>query len=407
MGGYVSRRHALSYARVLRTPGVLPALLSVYAGALPFGILNLALLLLVERRTGSIEAGGVAIAGFGLGNAVGLIFQGRLLDLGAPRRTIGGAGLLCTCMLVGSALCAPPSLPIPLYVALVGVAGGTVPAVTTFVRSSLPALVADSSERASAYALLAVVFQAAVAAGPLVVSLTLLVAGPMTAILAAAGAVLVATSACLLTAGGLKTPCRALRTRRSDRPRFSVGLLTVVSVAACVGTVTGLISVAVPAAAIAHGRSVISGFAFGALAVGDLCGGMVVGGRIGRTWLVTARLEWPLLAAACVLTLAAAASSRPILLVPILFLGGTVGAPVGIMLSTLLDRVVDRRRLAESYALLVSPGLAAAAGASALAGSTVGIAGPAGLLLCGGALLVTAAVWTMARRFTLVGDPDR
>ena len=406
MGGYVSRRHALSYARVIRTPGVLPALLSVYAGALPFGILNLALLLFVERRTGSIEAGGVVIAGFGLGNAVGLVVQGRLLDRGAPRWTIGGAGLLCTCMLVASALCAPPGLPTPLYVALVGVAGATVPAVTTFVRSSLPALVADASQRASAYALLAVLFQAAVATGPLLVSCTLLVAGPMTAILAAAGAVLVATAACLLAAGGLQTPRRAPPTRAGDRPRLSAGLVTVVLVGACVGTVTGLTSVAVPAAAIAHGHSVISGLAFGALAIGDLCGGTIVGGRLGRAWLVTTSLEWSLFAAAIVSTLAAAASSRPILLVPVLFLGGIVGAPVGITLSTLLDHVVDRRRLAEAYAMLVSAGLAAAAAGSALAGSAVGIARPTGLLLCGGALLLVADVWTIARRSTLASETD-
>ena len=406
MGGHVSRRHALSYARVIRTPGVLPALLSVYAGALPFGILNLALLLFVRQRTGSIEVGGIVIAGFGLGNAVGLIVQGRSLDRGAPRWTIGGAGLLCTCMLVVSALCAPPSVPAPFYVALVGVAGASVPAVTTFVRSSLPALVADADERASAYALLAVLFQAAVATGPLLVSCTLLFAGPMTTILGAAGAVLVATVACLLAAGGLRTPRRAPSARAGGRARLSAGLRTVVSVGACVGIATGLTSVAVPAAAIAHGHSVISGFAFGALAIGDLCGGMVVGGRLGRAWPVTARLEWSLLAAAIVSTLAAAATSRPILLVPLLFLGGVIGAPVGITLSTLLDHVVDRRHLAGAYAMLVSAGLAAAAGGSALAGSAVGVAGPAGLLLCGGAVLVVADVWAIARRHTFLGDPD-
>ena len=39
-----------------------------------------------------------------------------------------------------------PSVPAPFYVALVGVTGVTVPAVTTFVRSSLPALIADAGE---------------------------------------------------------------------------------------------------------------------------------------------------------------------------------------------------------------------------------------------------------------------
>jgi predicted MFS family arabinose efflux permease len=171
-----------------------------------------------------------------------------------------------------------------------------------------------------------------------------------------------------------------------------------------VGIATGLTSVAVPAAAIAHSQSVISGLAFGALAVGDLCGGMVVGGQLGRAWPITERLEWSLLGAAIVSSLAAAASSRPILLVPLLFLGGGVGAPVGITLSTLLDHVVDRRHLAGAYALLVSAGLAAAAGGSALAGSVVGVTGPGALLLFGGAVLVVGDLWTMARRHTLVGE---
>ena len=332
--------------------------------------------------------------------------QGRLLDRGSPRWPIGGAGLLCVCMLVVSALCAPPSVPTPFYVILVGVAGASVPAVTTFVRSGLPALVADASERASAYALLAVLFQAAVASGPILVSCTLLFAGPMMAILGAAGAVLVATAACLLAAGGLRTSRRVPRTRGGGRARLSAGLRTVVSVGACVGIAAGITSVAVPAATIADGHSVISGLAFGALAIGDLCGGIVVGGRLSRAWPVTARLEWSLLAAAIVSTLAAAATSRPILLVPVLFLGGIVGAPIGITLSTLLDHVVDRRHLAGAYAMLVSASLATAAAGSALAGSAVGIAGPAGLLLCGGGVLVVADGWAIARRYTLVGNPD-
>ena len=133
----------MSYARVIHVPGVAPALFSVYVSALPLGMLNLALLLFARERTGSIEVGAVVIAGFGLGNAVGLIAQGKFLDRGAARLTIGLTGLLCTCTLVASTLCPPPSVPTPFYIALVVIAGASVPAVTTFVRSSLPVLVTD------------------------------------------------------------------------------------------------------------------------------------------------------------------------------------------------------------------------------------------------------------------------
>jgi hypothetical protein len=164
--------------------------------------------------------------------------------------------------------------------------------------------------------------------------------------------------------------------------------------------------VAVPAAAIAHGLPVIAGLAFGALAIGDLCGGMIVGSRLGRTGLLSARLEWSLLAAAIVSTLAAVASFRPILFVPVLFLGGLIGAPVGITLSTLLDHVVDRRGLAGAYSLLVSAGLASAAVASAIAGGAVGTTAPARLLLGGAVALALADLCAVARRHSLVGEPN-
>jgi hypothetical protein len=71
-----------------------------------------------------------------------------------------------------------------------------------------------------------------------------------------------------------------------------------------------------------------------------------------------------------------------------------------------MSSIVDRRRLAEAYAVLVSAGLAAAAAGSALAGSAVGFAGPAGLLLCGGAVLIVADIWAISRRSTFVGGRD-
>ena len=84
--GWVERpgRHTLSYARLVRIPGVVPVLLSVFVGALPIGILTLALLLFAEQRTGSIGVAGVVVAAFGIGNAVGLLVQGRLLDRFPP-----------------------------------------------------------------------------------------------------------------------------------------------------------------------------------------------------------------------------------------------------------------------------------------------------------------------------------
>ena len=395
----------MSYARLVRIPGVVPVLLSVFVGALPIGILTLALLLFAKQRTGSIGVAGVVVAAFGIGNAVGLLVQGRLLDRFPPRWTIGVAGPLCAVVLVASSMSAPPHVSVPLYVALVGVGGLALPAVTTFARSGLPELFATADERAAAYALLSVVFQAALAIGPLLVSGTLLVASPMTAILEAAGIVLVATGLVMLAAVGHQV--RRPRWQRSvnSRLRASPGLVTVVIIAMGVGLVAGLTIVAVPAAAIARDQSAISGLAFGALATGGLCGGLVVGWRLCAAHFRAFLLETSLLLTAGACALEASATLRPLLLVPVLFLGGVVAAPISIVLSTQLDHVVDRAHLAQAFATLVSSGLVASAVGSAVGGSAIHALGPGGLLLCAGGVLVVIVAWAAGRRSTIVGLP--
>ena len=55
-------------------------------GSLPIGMFGLAILLLARDATGSFAVAGRIVGVFGLGNALGAVAQGRLMDrLGQPR----------------------------------------------------------------------------------------------------------------------------------------------------------------------------------------------------------------------------------------------------------------------------------------------------------------------------------
>ena len=68
------------YARVLRTPHVLPLMASALVARLPIGIDSLAIVLFLRDRTGSYATAGVVSAAFALGSGAGAPLSGRLID---------------------------------------------------------------------------------------------------------------------------------------------------------------------------------------------------------------------------------------------------------------------------------------------------------------------------------------
>src|ERR687890_1817651 len=68
------------YARILRTPHVLPLMAAAIVARLPIGIDSLAIVLFLRQETGSYAAAGVVSAGFALGGGAGAPLLGRLID---------------------------------------------------------------------------------------------------------------------------------------------------------------------------------------------------------------------------------------------------------------------------------------------------------------------------------------
>jgi MFS family permease len=367
------------YQLLFRTPSLKQAYLSVLLSAIPLGTITLALVLSVESWTGSLSVAGSITALFTVGNAFGLTVQGFLIDRLGDRIVVVTAGLISG-LTLGTVAAVGDDLSHSLLGVAVLIAGISVPAITTAVRRSLPLLTDDPAVRSVGYAALSVVFQLAFAVGPLLVSLTVLATGDAAIALLVAAVMIVTAAAIFAFAVPAQHPTRAEPS--APRPQIATlrPLLALYAVAACTGMATGLTTVAIPAVTQAAGLVVVAGIAFAASAVGDVTGAVVFG---SRRWPMTERhqLRVALLAAACVATAVFLSSGVLWLLVLAIGVGGAIGAPVAIRLSSLLDELARPETLGRAYAILVSVGLVAAAAGTTLAGQLSTLLPPAQLLL--------------------------
>jgi MFS family permease len=355
------------YLAVLRTPGLRIPFLATVLGALPLGMLALALLLYAHARTGSLTDGGLAAAAFGLGNAAGLTVQGRLIHRRGQSGVLICAGLACAAWGVALVAIAPAVDWRGVTVVAGAGMGSCVPATTSSMRVLLADLVPRADVRTAGYALLAVLFQLALVAGPLLTSLLLAPVGP-------GGAVVTGG----LMAGGAGLLLGRTRVSRTWRPRPSSatdegvrgnrGLYVLLLIAAGAGFSAGVTAVAVPAAALELGTAADSGSLIAMSSVGEIVAGLAFGARrwnwsAGRLLLVT------LGGSAVTAGLAAWTGTSLLLLLPVMFLAGACGGPFAIAASALLDTLTPRAALIRSYTVMVSVGLLGGALGNAAGGA--------------------------------------
>lgn len=167
-------------------------------------------------------------------------------------------------------------------------------------------------------------------------------------------------------------------------------MLTLYGVAVLTGIAAGMTTVAVPAVTQAAGLAALAGVAFAASAVGDVSGAVIFG---SRSWPLTERqqLSVALLGASCVAGVVYLSSGTLWSLVLAIGVGGALGAPVSIRMSSLLDDLTRSEALGRAYAVLVSISLVASATGTNLAGHLSAWLEPRQLLLGPPVLLLAAA----------------
>ena len=393
------RGGAQRYAALLSLPGARGPVLLSAVGSMPIGMFGLAILLLAEESTGSFAVAGRVVGAFGLGNALGAVAQGRLMDrLGQPRvlRPAVAFHLIACGVLVAAAL---EGAGTGVLYACAAAGGLSLPQLPAAMRSLWSTLARDDDQRETAYAMVAIVFEVSVITAPALAAAIVALASPAAAVL---------TGAALCSIGGLGfSATRASRAWRGQAhdvgwlgPLTAPGMRTVFLVLGAFGTAIGVVQVLLPAFADERGSAETGGLYLALLSLGSLAGGLVYG---ARSWPgePARRLPVLMLALGAVLALLAAAGT-PAVLAVLLVVAGLVLAPTSVVGSTLLDVAAPPGTVTEAFAVMVMGIVAGTAAGNALGGAIVeGWSHEAGALAAG-AIAVAGAAVASARRRTLM-----
>ncbi|WP_196279584.1 MFS transporter [Catellatospora paridis] len=377
-----------------------------FLGALPIGMLGLGVLLLAHSTTGSFAAAGSVSGAFSIGNAVGLVTQGRLIDRYGQTRVLVVGGLLCPAALV--AFIAASSTHAPLLVSAMLAAGGgaSLPATTSSMRVLWPRLVRDPAQRSTAYAVLATQFQIAMVAGPLLVSALVLVGGPAGAVLVAAGFACCGGLAFAAAPASRRSRLAADAPAAVPRGRLGAGMWTLLVAGFGGGVAGGMMTVSVPAVAAEHESAALAGLLFAALSAGELLGGLIYG---GVAWRLPPARRLVVGQAAAALGMAALVllTGTPAGMLVAMFAVGACLAPIAIASSALLDDIAPPGSLARAYTVLVAVGLLGVAAGSAVGGALGTSLGTRPVLLIASSALGVVASWTTVRIRSLLAATTR
>jgi len=385
------------YRDVLRLPHAAPVFGAALVGRLSFATVSLALLLTVQRATGSYATAGAATALFGMVNVVASPARARLVDRRGQRDTLRwlvagyAAGLLLVALLATSNAVAGWTLVLAAMVA-----GAAAPPLGPAMRALWASLAPDPATLARAYSLDAVAEELLFVAGPLVVAAIVLVAPPAAALVVTAVLSLAGTTAMTCSAATTVPACaRGRNAGRGARPLHQPGFRPLLMTMLGVGVVLGTVEIAVPAFAQQHHHTAAAGPLLAVLSVGSAAGGLVYG---RRTWSTPPGVRVLLLVAGLsVASAALALASGTLVLGALLLALGVLLGPALITGYLLADRFSAAGAKTEASSWINTATNAGAAASAALAGLLVDRHGTASALAAGAALASGCTLVAAAR----------
>ncbi|WP_406317981.1 MFS transporter [Streptosporangium sp. NBC_01639] len=357
-----------SYLAVLGSPGAWRFLVPAFVARLPYAMLQLGILLLVQWSTGSYGVAGIAAAAGAVTQAVVGPQTGRLADRYGQRKVlIPQVAAHAVALGVLLALAASHA-PAPALVTLSALAGASMPQVGSMVRVRWAHLLGGSGRLGTAFAVESITDELTFTLAPVLLVAVSTGFSPVWALLAALVMVVVGTLAFAAVGEGAPEPM-PIRVRSQRGVLRLRGMAVLASAFVALGTVFGSLQVGITSSTAALGQASAAGPIYATFSGASFAGGIlygVVGWRIGAPVRLAATVGL-LSAATAALTLAGS--------IPTLYGGaavaGLVIAPAVITGYTLVETLVPAEVRTEAFTWLNgSIGLGIAAGA-AVAGQLV------------------------------------
>ncbi|MFF0408020.1 putative MFS family arabinose efflux permease [Streptomyces avidinii] len=366
MNSRTSRPPARSASRpLLAERHVARLLVGTLAGRLPNGMAPVAILLLIAEQGGSLAAGGLLCALYGLASAIGQPALGRMVDRRGQTRVTAAAVLITTvCLLLLPYIDAV--LQPALAAGLVVLAGLSTPPLEANLRALWGAVLPDPERRRAALALDTGAQGLIYVAGPPLVALLSAVHGPGVAMTVTAALGLLGATTVLSAAPSRAWLPAVARAGGFLGPLQHGGLRLLFLAVGGVGFALGSMNVWAVAMADRHGMTLLSGLIPAALSIGSLVGGILYG---RRRW--PGRLSSQLVTAALLF----AAAWVPLTLGPGPLAATAFTALPGLFLTALItsafltvDALAPAGTRTEAYAWLIAAVGTGQAAGTALAG---------------------------------------
>jgi MFS family permease len=379
------------YAEVLRLPHAARVFVPALVGKLSYSMVVLATILAVEHATGSFAAAGVATGAFGLANVVAAPARARFIDRAGQRVALNSLAIVFGLGTAGLALAT--MLPDPALLPIVGLgvlAGASSPPVGAAMRVLWSDLAPTPQLKARAYSLDAVFEEVLFTAGPLVVSLVVMLAGAPSGLFATAATGVIGTLVMTSGAASRRRTAVAARADRSKAPLRQPRFVPLLVALLGTGIVIGAIEVGVPAAADGL-PTLVTGALMAMMPIGSATGGLVYGQRAWRSRAVVRLVVISVgIALACAV---AAVAPNLVALAVVLVVVGLFIAPGLITGYLLADELTHPDVQTEASSWVNTATNLGAASASAVAGWLVeSVSVESTFVMGAGAALVTALI---------------
>lgn len=360
------------YRELVRTPGVVRIIAAQLTARFPNGMTSLAILLHIERQTGSYGAAGLVLAAASIGQATSGPLTSRWMGSWGIRPVLTLTTSVCAGALLVIAL-AP--LDLVGYMLFGLLAGLSTPPIQSAARTIYPKIV-NARQLTALFSLDASLQEIIWILAPVVITLVATQVGTVPALLLIV-AILVGGGAWFI----LSPEVGRVRIPRSRRAFGRVLTKPVVLLATVVGFLLIGACSAVEAAVVAtfgHG-GLEAGLVLAVFSVGSLAGGLAFGGIPIGPWAMARRLAIVTVGlSASVLFVHDITASTPWWVGACLILAGVGVAPALAVMFTMTSASVRFSETAEAYGWIGTGQLIGAALGSAVAGFLIDGIGPAG-----------------------------